>query len=242
MEKRFKKIVTNPETGRKNTIRYGQAVPGVYKITCKSNGHYYYGSSVNMEARFRNHLSKLHTKKHRNHRLQRLFEKYGEDSLIFETVEVCERNMTTEVEQKYLDVHVSDPLCINFSRDATAPMRGLKFSETHARRISEAQSVNKYIFTFECGKVEEYTSLRHAAKRFNVRPASVSEWFKRPNLGRKHGTMVGLGIIKAEKIGAEPVTLLPFPYREQPWVLAGATSRGEYYRQKRRDAAKSPTT
>jgi hypothetical protein len=25
MEKRFKKIVTNPETGRKNTIRYGQA-------------------------------------------------------------------------------------------------------------------------------------------------------------------------------------------------------------------------
>jgi hypothetical protein len=25
MEKRFKKVVTNPETGRKNTIRYGQA-------------------------------------------------------------------------------------------------------------------------------------------------------------------------------------------------------------------------
>jgi hypothetical protein len=25
MEKRFKKIATNPETGRKNTIRYGQA-------------------------------------------------------------------------------------------------------------------------------------------------------------------------------------------------------------------------
>lgn len=25
MEKRFTKIVTNPETGRKNTIRYGQA-------------------------------------------------------------------------------------------------------------------------------------------------------------------------------------------------------------------------
>ena len=25
MEKRFKKIVTNPETGRKKTVRYGQA-------------------------------------------------------------------------------------------------------------------------------------------------------------------------------------------------------------------------
>ena len=25
MEKRFTKVVTNPETGRKNTIRYGQA-------------------------------------------------------------------------------------------------------------------------------------------------------------------------------------------------------------------------
>ena len=25
MEKRFKKVVTNPETGRKNTVRYGQA-------------------------------------------------------------------------------------------------------------------------------------------------------------------------------------------------------------------------
>ena len=27
MEKRFKKVVTNPETGRKKTVRYGQAGP-----------------------------------------------------------------------------------------------------------------------------------------------------------------------------------------------------------------------
>lgn len=207
---------------------------GIYKITCSANGHYYYGSSVNLQSRFRNHINKLRSQKHRNHRLQRIFNKYGEESLVFEVVKYCSKHSTIAFEQKYLDAHTSHKNCINFCKSASAPMAGLKFSENHKRKIAESQYRNKYIFTYSDGKIKEFNSLTCVSKHFGVKNAIVSKWFKRKDLGRNHGILQSNNIIKAEKIGDENITLLPYNYSIEPWILAGATSKTQYYREKRK--------
>lgn len=208
---------------------------GIYRITCVANNHFYYGSSINLKNRFRDHISKLRSQSHRNQRLQRIFNKYGEASLTFEVVQYCDPSFVLISEQEYLDEHHKNSNCINFCRDAKSPMAGLKFSEDHKRKIAEAQARNKYTFYYKCGKIESFNSLSLAGKRFKVKPAIVSKWFKRKDLGRNHGILQTSDIIKAEKSGDEEIVLLPYQYKTEPWILAGATSKTEYYRELRKN-------
>jgi group I intron endonuclease len=207
---------------------------GVYKITCSANCHYYYGSSVNLKSRFINHINKLRSQKHRNHRLQRVYNKYGEDSLVFEIVEYCSPELATSHEQKYLDAHATHDNCMNFCKNATAPMAGIKFSEDHKRKMAQSQYRNKYVFTYDTGITEQFNSLTEISKRFGVRNSISSKWFKRKNLGRSNGILKKSGIIKAEKFGDENIILLPFSYKPEKWIESGATSRTQYYREKRK--------
>ena len=207
---------------------------GVYKITCKSNGHYYFGSSIKIELRLKNHISKLKAENHRNHRLQRIYNKYGIDSLMFEVVEYCSPEKTLIVEQKFLDKYANDENCINFCKDAKAPMKGLKFSEHHKRKMSESQIRNKYIFTFSDGEKKTFNSLTGISRFFNVRNSIVSRWFKRKDLGRKHGLLFQNNVVKAEKTGDENITLNPYQYKQESWILNNYTSRTQYYRDRRK--------
>jgi group I intron endonuclease len=76
---------------------------GIYRIKNLINGKCYYGSSKNIEKRWKTHLNQLRDKKHINCILQRAWNKYGEDNFIFEIVEECEFKNIFEVEQKYID-------------------------------------------------------------------------------------------------------------------------------------------
>lgn len=114
-------------------------------------------------------------------------------------------------------------------------MAGLKFSDEHKKRMSDSQARNKYIFYYACGKVELFDSLKLTGDKFGVKRSVVSKWFKRKDLGRNHGIMQTSGIIKAEKLGDENVTLLPYQYKQESWVLAEATSKSKYYKDKRKN-------
>ena len=76
---------------------------GIYRIKNKINDKCYYGSSKNIEKRWKTHLNQLKNKKHINSILQRAWDKYGENNFIFEVVEECKLENLFEVEQKYLD-------------------------------------------------------------------------------------------------------------------------------------------
>ena len=208
---------------------------GIYRITCVANNHFYYGSSVNLKSRIQNHLSHLRVGSHRNKRLQRIFDKYGEASHSFEIVKYCDKSFLLDEEQVYLDSHISNPDCVNFCIDAKSPMRGVKFSDDHRRRIRESQSRNKYTFHYSSGHSESFNSLRAVAEKFLVRPSIVSRWFKREKFGRSNSTLKSLSVVKAEKTGDESVTLFQHKPKSEPWILAGATSRTQYYREKRRN-------
>ena len=89
------------------------------------------------------------------------------------------------------------------------------------------------MFYYACGKVESFNSLKLAGESFGVKSSIVSKWFKRKDLGRNHGTLQTFKIIKAEKSGEKNVILLPYKYKKESWILAGASSKSDYYRKKR---------
>ena len=76
---------------------------GIYRIKNLVNNKCYYGSSKNIEKRWKTHLNQLRNKKHINFILQNAWNKYGEQNFIFEVVEECEIEKLFETEQKYID-------------------------------------------------------------------------------------------------------------------------------------------
>jgi group I intron endonuclease len=76
---------------------------GIYRIINLINNKCYYGSSKNVEKRWKKHKNELVRDKHHNILLQRAWNKYGCDSFMFEFVEACMVDELLLVEQKYLD-------------------------------------------------------------------------------------------------------------------------------------------
>lgn len=73
----------------------------VYKIEIENHPDFYIGSTNSFNDRKLAHLSCLRRKVHKNTYLQNLYNKYGEESLIFSIVEECEN--IREKEQYYID-------------------------------------------------------------------------------------------------------------------------------------------
>jgi group I intron endonuclease len=76
---------------------------GIYKIINIKTGDFYIGSSKNIVKRWKIHKSKLKNKNHINNILQSAWNKYGENNLILEILETCDKDKLYEKEQFYLD-------------------------------------------------------------------------------------------------------------------------------------------
>jgi group I intron endonuclease len=77
---------------------------GIYRIKNLINEKCYYGSSKDIEKRWKKHKNELRKNKHINVILQRAWNKYTEENFVFEIIEECEQNILFEIEQKYLDL------------------------------------------------------------------------------------------------------------------------------------------
>jgi len=78
-------------------------ISGIYKIINNKNGHFYIGSSSNLEYRRKEHLKRLKSNKHHSRYLQNAWNKYGKECFDFEIIEECENDKLLELEQFYLD-------------------------------------------------------------------------------------------------------------------------------------------
>jgi group I intron endonuclease len=97
----------------------------IYKITCTANGKFYIGSTVNKTQRWARHRKDLRSGTHPNKNMLASWIKYGEESFVFEVVEVVQDDVLLfAAEQKHLDQHAGKDYCFNWSRHADAPMRG----------------------------------------------------------------------------------------------------------------------
>lgn len=75
---------------------------GIYQIKNLVNNRVYIGQSVNVKKRFGQHISALRSGKERNTHLQRAFNKYGEQSFIFEVLMYCEQDQLTKNENGFI--------------------------------------------------------------------------------------------------------------------------------------------
>ena len=77
---------------------------GIYQIRNLVNSKIYIGSAINLRKRLNTHLNKLKTNIHENEKLQRAFNKYGEQNFIFEIIEFVEdKTKLLEHEQYWMD-------------------------------------------------------------------------------------------------------------------------------------------
>ena len=112
---------------------------GVYQI---SIGDYFYiGQSSDLKKRESNHLSYLKNGNHHNKFMQRVYDKY--QSFSFTPLVYAEIKELNRIEQGLLDVYWGNKLCMNISKCAEAFARGLKKSEEHKLKLSEAQKGEK---------------------------------------------------------------------------------------------------
>lgn len=79
----------------------------IYTITCKNNGKIYYGRSQEFEKRTRAHLNMLRSNTHNNLYMQEDFNKYGENSFVFEIIHEYDNiQKSIEIEQQYIDENI----------------------------------------------------------------------------------------------------------------------------------------
>lgn len=96
----------------------------IYRIRNVVNGHYYIGSTVDSKKRFWDHRKHLRTGVHACVRLQRAWNKHGEDCFKFEVLEqLPDRSGLCSAEQKYLDAHFGTEYMYNTASQAYASMR-----------------------------------------------------------------------------------------------------------------------
>jgi group I intron endonuclease len=72
---------------------------GIYKITNKINGMVYIGESLDIERRWAEHKADLDSNKHHSRKLQKDWNKYGEDNFIFEVIEELNQEYSSSLKK-----------------------------------------------------------------------------------------------------------------------------------------------
>lgn len=83
------------------------ATSGIYRIRAIVNDHAYYGSSVDIDKRWKRHLKQLRSGCHFNPHLQFAWQKYGEENFVFELVEQCDvstKELRNKMEHPYIQI------------------------------------------------------------------------------------------------------------------------------------------
>lgn len=130
-------------------------ISGIYIISNTVDNRVYVGSAINLFKRYNEHNYNLADNKHHSIHLQRFYNKYGENSLLFNIViTIKEPLLLVELEQFYIDKYKSyDRDCgFNVLRDASSLNRlGIKhrpevidiIREKNTGKISSVEKKNK---------------------------------------------------------------------------------------------------
>lgn len=112
-------------------------VSGIYQIQSKIHPEkIYIGSAVDIQERWRIHLRGLRNNKHHSKKLQRHFNKYGEQDLQLSLVLECDKEVLINAEQAFINHY--DPY-FNICRVAGSQL-GIKRSDEFKRKCSKYHS------------------------------------------------------------------------------------------------------
>jgi group I intron endonuclease len=134
------KIKSNTET-LQDTLNQKS---GIYKIINKLDGKYYVGSTKDFNKRWLDHKSALIGNRHPNDKLQRAWNKYGQDKFEFVITESTDPTKTIlkQVEQKYLNVAKNEQTkCYNLNFES----KGGELSEYSIEKIRQKALNRDYV-------------------------------------------------------------------------------------------------
>ncbi len=112
----------------------------VYHIRNVVTGRYYVGSTVSLRQRQMDHFSYLRRGKHHSRKLQRAFDKYGESTFVFKSLEQCSIEIRDQIEQKWMDqLHAYD-IGFNCSASPSKILIPMKTRKTIAKKCRKKLS------------------------------------------------------------------------------------------------------
>lgn len=116
---------------------------GIYKITTIHNGKVYIGQSNNVYKRWSQHLSEFREDKHHNPYLQKVFNKYGVENLIFEILETCSESDLNIKEIYYINLYESFSEGYNMTLGGDG-RRGYKLTKEQIQNIKNGRKNFKH--------------------------------------------------------------------------------------------------
>ena len=172
---------------------------GIYEIRNTLNGHVYIGSAVDIDRRWKNHISDLRNNKHHSGHLQNAFNKYGRPAFVFSVVELCSPEILIEREQYYLDSQRPE---YNISPTAGRPL-GIKRSKETIQKMSKANTgkpgwwTGKTLYPETKKKLSEMLkgNTRHKGKKHSEETRQkISSSHKGVALSEEHRINIGKAI------------------------------------------------
>lgn len=113
---------------------------GIYKIENKINNKKYIGLSLDILNRWKEHKKGLSENKHHNRHLQRAWNKYGEENIIFEIIELCDKEKLNQREVFYIHYYKTNNRKYGFNMNTGGGLQlGFKHSQKSKNLISKIQ-------------------------------------------------------------------------------------------------------
>ena len=125
-----------------NYINPFNQLSGIYRILNKINGNCYIGSSLNVEKRYKHHLSTLRHTSRRCSILQKAFNKYGEDNFEFQVILCCKPEYRLYYEQQLIR-ELNSQYNV-FTNVSDSPLRQFTFTEQSKLKMSIAHKGKNY--------------------------------------------------------------------------------------------------
>ena len=120
---------------------------GIYKISSTIHPERtYIGSTANIKKRWNKHLYDLKHNKHHSIKLQRHFNKYGKNDLMFKLVEKCSEKLLLIKEQHYLNMSINYFNICKIAGNCSGRIpwnKGISMSKEFCEKMKIASTGNK---------------------------------------------------------------------------------------------------
>lgn len=117
---------------------------GIYKIqfTTKDNIYVYIGKTIDIDRRKKEHFTELNNNNHHNSFMQRVYNKYGKDSMKFSVVLYCEESELNSKEILYIDKYKNEDniICMNMTNGGDGGNTYQYLSKEKLSEIKEKQN------------------------------------------------------------------------------------------------------
>lgn len=153
---------------------------GTSDVAGRINGPVYVGHSANVFKRFNAHRYMLRHNKHSSIRLQRAWNKYGEEAFSFKLLTDCPKEQLVEAEQFFIDEFDAVKNGYNVSPAAGSTL-GIKInSEAHAKHLRDlnAMHVGRKRSPEVCRNISEALKKEHASPEARARMAEARRGIK----------------------------------------------------------------